>query len=328
VATCGTAFGIDHIGVLRRLLMDSDSFTGEIIYTFDGDAAGQKAALRAFEEDQRFVGRTFIAVSPDNMDPCELRLAKGDLAVRDLVARREPLVDFALRQTLSRFDLDTVEGRVEAMRKAAPLVAKIKDREKRPEYARKLAGDLGMDIEPVQRAVASAMSPDAPIAAQRRPADSPQRQVEREALKLALQYPVLAGPMFDALGPETYGDPVFQAIREAISEAGGTGAAAAGGVVWIEAVRDACVDLGGKAMIGELSVEPPRLDGEVDVHYVSTQFARLQVGAVTTRIKDLKSKVQRINPVAHKDEYLALAGELFSLEQHARALREQAAGGL
>jgi DNA primase len=328
VATCGTAFGIDHIGVLRRLLMDSDSFTGEIIYTFDGDAAGQKAALRAFDEDQRFVGRTFIAVSPDNMDPCELRLAKGDLAVRDMIASREPLVDFALRHTLSRFDLDTVEGRVEAMRRAAPLVAKIKDREKRPEYARKLAGDLGMDIEPVQRAVAAASSPDAPVAAQRRPADSPQRQVERESLKLALQYPVLAGPMFDALGPETYGDPVFQAIREAITLAGGTAAAAAGGVVWIEAVRDACADLSGKAIIGQLSVEPPRIDGEVDMHYVSTQLARLQVGSVTTRIKDLKSKVQRINPVMHKDEYLALAGELFSLEQHARALREQAAGGL
>ena len=157
VATCGTAFGVDHIGVLRRLLMDSDSFTGEIIYTFDGDAAGQKAALRAFEEDQRFVGRTFIAVSPDNMDPCELRLARGDLAVRDMIAGREPLVDFALRHTIARFDLDTVEGRVEAMRRAAPLVAKIKDREKRPEYARKLAGDLGMDLEPVQRAVNAAL---------------------------------------------------------------------------------------------------------------------------------------------------------------------------
>ena len=329
VATCGTAFGIDHIGVLRRLLMDSDSFTGEIIYTFDGDAAGQKAALRAFEEDQRFVGRTFIAVSPDNMDPCELRLAKGDLAVRDLVARREPLVDFALRQVLSRYDLDTVEGRVEAMRKAAPLVAKIKDREKRPEYARKLAGDLGMDVEPVLRAVAAAGAP----AAERAPrvpaprADSPQRQVEREVLKLALQYPVLAGPMFDALGPETYGDPVFQAIREAVAAAGGT-ATATGGAVWIEAVRDACGDLSGKAIIGALSVEPPRVDGEVDLHYVSTQLARLQVASVTTRIKELKSKVQRINPVAHKDEYLALAGELFSLEQHARGLREQAAGGL
>ncbi|MFG1609307.1 DNA primase [Actinoplanes sp. NPDC049265] len=331
VATCGTAFGTDHIGVLRRLLMDSDSVAGEIIYTFDGDAAGQKAALRAFEEDQRFVGRTFIAVSPDNMDPCELRLAKGDLAVRDLVARREPLVDFALRQILTRFDLDTVEGRVEAMRRAAPLVAKIKDREKRPEYARKLAGDLGMDLDPVLRAVnhaqQSAERAEAPAQRQAPAVESPQRLVQREALKLALQYPVLAGPMFDALGTDTYADPVLQAIRQAVGEAGGT-ATATGGAGWIEAVRDLCADLSGKALIGELSVEPPRVDGEVDPQYVSTVLARLQVGAVATRIRDLKSKVQRINPVAHKDEYLALAGELFSLEQHARALREQAAGGL
>src|SRR5690554_1831354 len=91
VATCGTAFGADHVSVLRRLLMDSDAFTGEIIFTFDGDEAGQKAALRAFDSDQRFVGRTFIAVSPDGLDPCDLRLRKGDAAVRDLVARREPL---------------------------------------------------------------------------------------------------------------------------------------------------------------------------------------------------------------------------------------------
>jgi DNA primase len=329
VATCGTAFGIDHIGVLRRLLMDSDSFTGEIIYTFDGDAAGQKAALRAFEEDQRFVGRTFIAVSPDNMDPCELRLAKGDLAVKDMIASREPLVDFALRHTLAQFDLDTVEGRVEAMRKAAPLVAKIKDREKRPEYARKLAGDLGMELEPVQRAVAAASVPESRSTARipAQPTDSPQRLVEREALKLALQVPVMAGPMFDALGPETYGHPVFQAVRAAISAAGGT-ATATGGVVWIEAVRDACDDLGARALVGELAVDPLHVDGEVDPRYVQVTLARLQVGAVTTRIKDLKSKVQRVNPVAHKDEYLALAGELFSLEQHARALRDQAAGGL
>src|SRR5690606_26631674 len=156
VATCGTAFGSGHIQVLRRLLLDTEDVAGEIIFTFDGDAAGQKAALRAFEEDQRFVGRTFIAVSPDNMDPCELRLVKGDAAVRDLIARREPLVDFALRQVISRFDLDTVDGRIEAMRRAAPLVAKIKDRDRRPEYIRKLAGDLGMEIEPVQRAVLAA----------------------------------------------------------------------------------------------------------------------------------------------------------------------------
>ncbi|MEU8024523.1 MULTISPECIES: DNA primase [Micromonospora] len=336
VATCGTAFGADHISVLRRLLLDTDDVAGEIIFTFDGDAAGQKAALRAFDDDQRFVGRTFIAVSPDNMDPCDLRLAKGDLAVRDLVARREPLVDFALRHVINRYDLDTVDGRVEAMRRAAPIVAKIKDREKRPEYVRKLAGDLGMEIEPVQRAVLAAASgqPDGGAAAAparaARPApgaDSPMSLVEREALKLALQEPVLAGPMFDAVEAAEYQHPVHVAVREAIAAAGGA-AAATQGAVWVEAVRDACADLAAQALVGELAVEPLRIDGEPDPRYVSVTIARLQWGSVTGRIRDLKSKIQRINPVSNKDEYFALFGELLSLEQHARALREQAAGGL
>ncbi|MEH0845477.1 DNA primase [Micromonospora sp. CPCC 205711] len=337
VATCGTAFGSDHIAVLRRLLLDTDAVAGEVIFTFDGDAAGQKAALRAFEDDQRFVGRTFIAVSPDNMDPCDLRLAKGDLAVRDLVARREPLVDFALRHVINRYDLDTVDGRVEAMRRAAPLVAKIKDREKRPEYVRKLAGDLGMEIEPVQRAVLAAdAAPDTggrtgPAPARSRvaepAADSPQSMVEREALKLALQEPVLAGPMFDAVEASAYRHPVHAAVRAAITAAGGA-AAAAGGAVWISSVRDACDDLVAQALIGELSVEPLRIDGDPDPRYVSITVAQLQWGSVTARIRDLKSKIQRINPVNNKDEYFALFGELLSLEQHARALREQAAGGL
>ncbi len=339
VATCGTAFGADHIGVLRRLLLDTDSVAGEIIFTFDGDAAGQKAALRAFADDQRFVGRTFIAVSPDNMDPCELRLAKGDLAVRDLVARREPLVDFALRHEISRFDLDTVDGRVEAMRRAAPLVAQLKDREKRPEYVRKLAMDLGMEIEPVQRAVlAAANTPPSgardaapaprPAPAQAEPSvDSPQSMVEREALKLALQQPVLAGPMFDAVEATEYRHPVHIAVRTAVAAAGGA-ASATGGAVWIEKVRDACADLAAAALVGELAVEPLRIDGEPDPRYVSITMARVQFGSVTARIRDLKSRIQRINPVNNKDEYFAAFGELLSLEQHARALREQAAGGL
>ncbi|MFI0797096.1 DNA primase [Micromonospora rubida] len=336
VATCGTAFGSDHIGVLRRLLLDTDDVAGEIIFTFDGDAAGQKAALRAFEDDQRFVGRTFIAVSPDNMDPCDLRLAKGDLAVRDLVARREPLVDFALRHLINRYDLDTVDGRVEAMRRAAPLVAKLKDREKRPEYVRKLAGDLGMEIEPVQRAVLAAASGQpagqaTPAAARAARAaqslDGPLALVEREALKLAVQAPVLAGPMFDAVEASEYRHPLHVAVREAVAVAGGA-AGATGGAVWVEAVRDACVDLAAQALVGELAVEPLRIDGEPDPRYVSVTIARLQWGSVTGRIKDLKSKIQRVNPVSDKDEYFALFGELLSLEQHARALREQAAGGL
>ena len=74
VATCGTAFGEDHGRVLRRLLHDHEEFRGEVIFTFDGDEAGQKAALRAFGGDQQFVGQTYVAVEPDGLDPCDLRL--------------------------------------------------------------------------------------------------------------------------------------------------------------------------------------------------------------------------------------------------------------
>jgi DNA primase len=156
VATCGTAFGPDHAALLRRYLMDDDTFGGEVVFTFDGDAAGQKAALRAFEGDQRFVAQTFVAISPDNMDPCELRLASGDAAVRELVASRTPLFAFAIRSAVAGFDLTTAEGRVAAVRKAAPLVARIRDAALRPEYSRLLSGWVGVPEGEVRAAVSAA----------------------------------------------------------------------------------------------------------------------------------------------------------------------------
>ncbi|GAA2578628.1 DNA primase [Dactylosporangium fulvum] len=328
VATCGTAFGADHIAVLRRLLMDADGYGGEIIFTFDGDAAGQKAALRAFEDDQRFVAQTFIAVGPDNMDPCDLRLAKGEAAVRDLVADRQPLLDFALRSVIQRFDLDLAEGRVGALKATAPLVAKIKDRTLRPEYARKLSGDLGMELETVQRAVNAAAKGvvDPVVPPQRRAVapDSPEGLVEREALKLALQQPVLAGPMFDAVGAQVYGHPTYVALRTAIAEVGGA-SSGTGGAVWIERVREACIDLAAAALVTELAVEPLRLDGEPDPRYVEATIIRLQLPALNRTIAELKSKLQRINPVTNADDHLRLFSELVSLEQHARALRDRGA---
>ncbi|MCW2606495.1 MAG: primase, partial [Frankiales bacterium] len=172
VATCGTAFGPDHIQVIRRLLMDQDELRGEIVFLFDGDAAGQKAALKAFGEDQRFVAQTFVAVSPGGMDPCELRLAKGDAAVRDLVASRVPLVEFAVKSALSQYDLETAEGRVQALGAAAPMVARIKDRALRPEYARRLAGWLGMEVEVVTARVGE-LTGEGRAPAQRRPGQRP-----------------------------------------------------------------------------------------------------------------------------------------------------------
>ncbi|MGW4930422.1 DNA primase [Agromyces sp. NPDC004153] len=157
IATSGTSFGVDHIKVLRRVLGD-DSGVGEVVFTFDGDAAGQQAAMRAFAEEQRFAAQTYVAVAPDGLDPCDLRLARGDAAVRALVETKTPMFEFVLRHTLSRYDLETVEGRVSALRAAAPVVAEIRDPALRPGYTRELARMLGMELAEVTRAVRAAPS--------------------------------------------------------------------------------------------------------------------------------------------------------------------------
>src|SRR6476469_1699700 len=145
VASCGTAFGDEHLAMLRRLMMDDNFFRGELIYVFDGDAAGRAAAVKAFEGEQNLAGQSFVAVADDGMDPCDLRLKSGDGALRDLVARRTPLFEFAIRTSLAEMDLDNAEGRVGALRRCVPIVAKIKDPTLRDEYARQLAGWVGWD---------------------------------------------------------------------------------------------------------------------------------------------------------------------------------------
>ena len=157
VATCGTAFGVEHIKVLRRIMRDeSDLAPARVVFTFDGDAAGQKAAMRAFEEDQRWASQSFVAVEPSGKDPCELRQAGGDAAVRALVEDAVPMFEFAVRTTIDRFDLTAAEGRVRAMEAVAPIVARIRDRSLRPEYTRTVAGWLGVEVEQVAGEVARA----------------------------------------------------------------------------------------------------------------------------------------------------------------------------
>ncbi|MBZ4486263.1 DNA primase [Microbacterium sp. cx-55] len=152
VATCGTAFGTDHITVLRRVMGD-DSAAGEVVFTFDPDAAGQKAALRAFGEEKRFAAQTYVAVAPAGLDPCDLRLQRGDGAVRALLETKVPMFEFVIDQRVGTFDLSTVEGRAGALRSAAPIVAEIRDPALRPGYTRVLARRLGLDLSEVGQAV-------------------------------------------------------------------------------------------------------------------------------------------------------------------------------
>lgn len=222
VATCGTAFGPGHIKMVRRMITD-DGSGGEIIFTFDGDAAGQKAAMAAFQEDQRFVAQTFVAVAENGMDPCDLRLHKGDAAVRSLIASRRPLFEFAIDSTLAKYDLATLEGRVLAMRAIAPIIAGIKDRDLRPAYMRKVSGQLGLELDEIQRAVAYA---------QNHPKLSRSQQAEATA----------AAPRYERLNEGPQGVPGTPGYAGAQGYAGALGYADAQGAVHAEAPYDPAYD--------------------------------------------------------------------------------------
>jgi DNA primase len=325
VATCGTAFGADHIRIIRRLLMDDDAFRGEVIFTFDGDAAGQKAALRAFSEDQKFVTQTFVAVEPDGLDPCDLRQQKGDLALRDLIAKRVPLFEFAIKTELGLHKLDSAEGRVNALNATAPLVAQIRDKSLRPEYTRLLAGWLGVEVELVTAAVnqglksrpqsASAGSPEESTAnVQWRPnPQEPRLILEREVLKARLQMPTLI-LNWAQIENNAFTHPAYSQLAAIIS------AAPEQSSIEIEQVADENM----RALFTELNVEPIRADGEVTGHYVESIVARLREVAISRAIADLKSSLQRLNPVENEQEYTAAFTSLVALETTRRGLHDLA----
>jgi DNA primase len=330
VATCGTAFGADHIRIVRRLLGDDGSNRRtEVIFTFDGDAAGQKAALRAFDDDQRFVAQTSIAVARDGMDPCELRQARGDEAVRELVEARQPLFEFAIRSALAQLDLDTAEGRVQGVRVAAPLVAQIRDAALRPEYVRLLAGWLGMEIEPVRRAVNRAGQTDRSRAAgPTRPAVDPRdpvARIEREALECLLQVPHLVpADDVDALGEEAFELPAHRAVHHAIKAAGGLATAQTlSPSAWAEAVAEAAPD-SVRQLISELAVLPLPADTDEGLaRYAHSLVLRVAEVELTRYIGTLKSRVQRMGS---DPEALRIFVELQAAEKNRIALRERMTG--
>lgn len=335
VATCGTAFGVDHIKMLRRIMRDEAELApAKVIFTFDGDAAGQKAAMRAFREDQRWASQSFVAVEKSGKDPCELRQAEGDTAVRALVEDAVPMFEFAVRTTIGRFDLDTGEGRIQAMRAAAPIVATIRDQSLRPEYARMLAGWLGVEVEQVTSEVRRAGKSDAKPAygdsrgdpkGHAEPSDSaleptaaeladvlprpdlrdPVVLLERQLLQVVLQFPLLVEPTdLAALDASAFSAPAHRAVFDGIIGAGGiqpglTTAAWTDAVV--RAAPSAVHSLISELVVGALPVMMDKTTGQPSRRYVASLSLRLLEMALTRRIADALSQLRRLDTAGTPD---------------------------
>jgi DNA primase len=368
VATCGTAFGGDHAKVVRRLLGDTTAggglqltsggtVGGEIIFTFDGDAAGQKAAERAYGEDQRFFAQTYVAVADGGMDPCDLRMAKGPEAVRALVDGRKPLFAFVIQAKIKQFDLNTVEGRVSAVRAAAPEIVGIRDRSQRDGYMREVAGWIGTEIDEVRREVARAAStpslrraPDRPDGDRQPPAGAsstrsgpetdgppsgaapqvsapdlrdPVARAEWLALVAVLQYPQHVPASFDDLGEEAFVVPAWQAVHTAIRAAGGVAAGReTSTALWVAAVLDQAPEAV-SSLVTQLAVADLPEDRESAIGAVVEGVVRNVVDHVLgRRVADAKSRLRRLDP--DTEHYQAAFAELLTIEAERRTLRESA----
>jgi len=318
VATCGTAFGEDHARILRRFLMDEEQFTGEIIYTFDGDEAGQKAALKAFNLDQTFSTRTFVAIEKNGLDPCDLRQKSGNDAIVALIASKVPLFEFVIKNAISKFDLNNAEGRVLALKAAAPIVSNIKDKALKPEYVRLLAGWLGIEINSVEQAVKDNNRQIRTVAiAPQNNTENIESSIEKEALKLIFQFPLLVSEWIKQINAETFTQSKFRELFEVIEKI----------VVsddLISKLLEENEDEEFKNIIAALSVED--FKAIVDKKYVDSIFARLLELSTSRTIADLKSQLQRLEPETNSKDHDKMFQDLLELEEYRRALREKALG--
>ena len=354
VATCGTAFGADHIKLLRRIMRDeSDGAPARTVFTFDGDAAGQQAAMRAFGEDQRFVSQSYVAVEAGGKDPCELRQSAGDAAVRELVEDAVPMFEFAVRTTIRRFALDTAEGRVQAVRAAAPIVAGIRDRALRPEYTRAVAGWVGVEVEQVADEVARAgrravredrvagrppSGTDAgdgdqdavvePEGLPRPDLRDPVVALERQLLQCVLQFPAaMVDTGLDRVDGEALTAPAHRAVYDAVLAAGGPAAARTTGA-WAAAVTDAA--LGSvRPLVSELAVAPvpTRFDpatGVPEQRYLDDLVQRVREGSLRRRIADSLGALRRLG-AEDADAARALGIQLQGLQRELAGLQARLA---
>jgi DNA primase len=323
VATCGTAFGAEHTKILRRLMRDEAGLApAKVIFTFDGDAAGQKAAMRAFADDEKWTSQSFVAVEKSGKDPCELRQAGGDPAVQALIEDAVPMFEFAVRTTIKRFDLATAEGRIQAVRAVAPIVASIRDRSLQPEYVREVSGMLGLDVEQVATEVSRAgrikvedparggdrgarddvVEPSADEAAGGLPVPDRRDPVvlaERQLLQVLLQFPtVFKAGAVDLLTPESFSAPAHRAVFDGIRIAHAAGDK--GNVrAWTSAVTEAA-PMPVAGLVSELAVDtlPTRMDPSTGLptsRYVDELFDRVRTIALTRQIADAMSEMRRLD---------------------------------
>jgi len=312
VASCGTAFGADHAKIIQRLMGDQ-SGSGQVIFTFDGDQAGRAAAVKVFGQDELFTASTWAAIEPGGLDPCDLRQQKGDQALRDLIAARIPLYKFVMTNIVSRYNLDHADARLAAVREAAPLVTAIRDQSQVESYVLELAFLVGLDPEIVRRELKAGRGRRTPAAPPPAPTptalpDPADRTLvaERDTLKLILQAPACFDESWYGLTEPDFTHGAYKALYRAVLAMGEQRTR------WPADVIDRLTHAELKTLALQLSVEPPLT--EPTPRHGQEYVAKLKLIALDKTMADLKSTMQRTNPVTDEVRYQDMFRQMIALE--------------
>ncbi len=360
IATCGTAFTEEHVNIINRLLSGGTEGTAEVIFCFDPDEAGQKAAMRAWEQSSQFKAQTFVAIGPDGLDPCDLRSQKGDEAVKAMIANRKPIYEFMVRQYIDKFDLGNVAGRVAAAKAAAPIIAAIRDVTSRSAYERELSGWVSLDPQEIHSFVEEAVRTKARagVAAMNRgnvgtnqpqtssetfdaPTDAnsngeaprayppislndPMTRVERQVLEVIVQIPdcysTSALARILAIG---FAHPAHNAIGQGIARLVAETPDAAHDHAWIERLI-AILPAELHSAVNEIAVQPmPADNDEALARYGQGVIIGALDRSLNVEKNELLAELRRIDASAQPERFSEVNRRLVALEADRRALRAQ-----
>jgi len=333
VATLGTALTREHVRLLSR-------FAKRVVFLFDGDAAGMRAADRA----SGFIDNTItpeagaerisleVTVLPGGQDPADFVGEFGAQALTERVTAAVPLLQFSIDRRLEGFDLDKPEERARALKSAAEVLAPIKESLLADDYANYIADRLFADFATVRRAVTAAKVQPGPgleptaspagdvgsVPAQPEPApvlavDSRQLRAERELLDLLVRTPRIRSKARLLLTDDLLTDGLSRSIASVVADTPDTVSPASLMGELESKVPGAAAALSG-ATIGAVS------EDEIDLA-VRELTRSLKEFALERRIRHESSWLKQHESLKQSDEYDEVFRKVSSLRTELAELK-------